>query len=174
MQALLDAWMQQADSIENAALEVYVGRWPLTAIGEQLDVLGRIVGQPRGGRTDAVYRLWILARILVNRSNGKQEELFDILEVLGVTTDILYGDYYPAEVYVSIVDEDNGDDIGQLLQEYKPAGVTLMVVWSSETEANTFAIGDTLGADEVNATGGFGDLTGATQTTGGYFSGVER
>lgn len=46
--------------------------------GAQLDRIGRVVGQPRGAATDAVYRLLLRARILANRSRGGPDQVIDV------------------------------------------------------------------------------------------------
>jgi len=170
VQAWLQAFTEQLQSIEDVAFEVLVGRWPLTAVGDQLDVLGRIVGQTRRGMLDAQYRLYVLARILLNRSNGRLEELYDILEVLGVT-EVHAVEYYPGELTLWISGEEYGDLIGEIIGSAKPGGVTLHWIWSETPSANTFKFSSTLGADSVDADAGFGDLTEATQTTGGSWAG---
>ena len=52
------------------------------AVGAQLDVLGRIVGEARLGDPDANYRLRIKAGILLNVSSGTPEELLAIFRLL--------------------------------------------------------------------------------------------
>ena len=52
------------------------------AVGAQLDMLGKIVGQKRFGMNDADYKLWIDARILLNKSRGTEPDLRELLRVL--------------------------------------------------------------------------------------------
>lgn len=170
LQGALEALLDEVQNLEDVSFEVLTERWPLTAIGTQLDTIGKIVGQERGELSDDQYRLFILARILVNRSNGRIEELIDILEIVGVT-DMKISEFWPAEMRISIADYPYGDLLGGLLAEAKAGGVTFRWVWSEETRANTFAFGSSLGSDTVDANKGFGDLTEATQTTGGQWSG---
>jgi hypothetical protein len=172
VQAWLATFLAQLQSIEDVSLEVLVGRWPLTAIGAQLDDLGKIVGQDRLGMTDDQYRLFILARILINRGNGRIEEINDILAILGAPV-INSVEFFPAELRFSIAGIAEGSLIGSLIGEAKAGGVTLRWVWSDEAEEDTFQMAATIGADDTNVKSGFGDLTEATQTTGGYWSGGE-
>ena len=171
VQGLLETYLDGLQMIEDTAYDVHVGRWPLTAIGEQLDVIGRVVGQPRNGLIDDQYRLLILGRILVNRSNGTIPEAFAILAAVGVTETIHAAVFHPDEVELSITGVEYGNIIGELMQDWMSGGFRLHWVWSDEKEADTFAFSDTLGADEINASGGFGDIGGVLQTTGGYMSG---
>lgn len=50
--------------------------------GVQLDILGRVVGQPRNSVSDALYRVYLRARILANRSTGTVEDLYRVLNAL--------------------------------------------------------------------------------------------
>lgn len=48
---LLDAIVKEVQELQNSAEQVIAGRTAAEAVGEQLDALGRIVGQPREGVT---------------------------------------------------------------------------------------------------------------------------
>lgn len=172
LQKILEAYLIDSQSIEDVTVEVLVGRWPLTAIGDQLDTLGAIVQQGRRGLADDPYRLFILGRIFVNLSDGKVDELYTLLDTLGAIDGVLVDEYYPASIRIDVIGATYGEIIGELVHDWAGGGVRTLWVWNAEADADDcFAMGDTLGTDEINTTGGFGDLTGATQTTGGYFSG---
>ncbi len=54
-----------------------------SAAGHGLDIMGKVVGQPREGRSDDnVYRTWIKARVQVNRCGGTAPEIIAIFMVL--------------------------------------------------------------------------------------------
>jgi hypothetical protein len=67
---LLRCWISGVQSVEDALTQLALMRRIDTATGAQLDVLGRIVGQRRGGREDATFRRYIRARIRANKSRG--------------------------------------------------------------------------------------------------------
>lgn len=169
LQGELDAFLYGLQSVENVSMDVLTGRWPLTAIGVQLDTLGKIVGQERGEMSDAQYRLWILVRILVNRGNGRTEELIHILDTLGAETIVV--DEGTSEIRISVSGLADGDLVGSIIHDAKAGGVRLQWVWSEDTDDYSFQTAHTLGADDTNNASGFGDLAGATQTSGGAFSG---
>lgn len=81
---ILRAWIcsalaeLQGAEDDTAALRQEVLSIP-DAIGAQLDIIGRIVGEPRGGRSDASYRLALRVRVQANKSNGRIEELIAIV-----------------------------------------------------------------------------------------------
>jgi len=67
-----------------------------TAVGEQLDLLGSLVGQAREGMDDATYRLWIAARVLLNRSSGTGPQILAIMRcVVPSSATLTLIPYYP-------------------------------------------------------------------------------
>ena len=171
MEGMLASFLADVQSLEDVSLETWAGVWPLTAVGVQLDVLGRLVGQARGQMVDAEYRLFILGRILANRSNGTWPDLFELLAVLGVDSDVFAVENWPCEITISVVGTTYGESIGRLVADAKSGGVTINWTWSDETESDTFALAAALGVEQaVDATRGFGDLAGG-QASGGYLSG---
>jgi hypothetical protein len=81
VEALLIAFAEQIQALETVNVDLITERSIASAIGEQLDVLGRIVGEVRRGADDEPYRNRIRVRVLVNRSNGTIPELLEILRV---------------------------------------------------------------------------------------------
>ena len=70
-------------------------------------MLGRIVGEPRQGATDADYRLRVRASIRVNRSDGTIEDVIDVVRlligpVLLPSATIKLTEYYPAAFVLRI------------------------------------------------------------------------
>ncbi len=58
------------------------GRYIEEAVGERLDVLGQLVGQPRLSMNDDDYRAWIQVAIRLNLSSGTPEDVLGILKIL--------------------------------------------------------------------------------------------
>lgn len=52
------------------------------SVGQQLDVIGRIVGQARVGLADSIYRIYLRARIAANRSTGVPEDIYTVFRLL--------------------------------------------------------------------------------------------
>lgn len=75
---LAKAFAAQVQAIEDAALATLLQRSLPQAEGAQLDLLGRLIRQPREGRADAAYQRAIGARIAVNRSQGSREDLIKV------------------------------------------------------------------------------------------------
>lgn len=79
---VISALLGEVQALEDAIWGVYIGRNILSAVGAQLDVFGKIVGQPRNGFSDADYLPQLLARVAVNRSSGTPEELYAIFKLV--------------------------------------------------------------------------------------------
>jgi hypothetical protein len=109
------------------------------AIGEQLDLLGAIVGEARNGRSDATYLLWIRSRILLNRASGLAEEIYDIFEpLLPAPVVPNLADFYPAALELTLaggaVTEELVAQLALMLQEAKAAAVGAQLIWSPDPE----------------------------------------
>lgn len=69
------------------------------AEGVHLDQYGELVGEPRGDLEDDDYRRMIRARIAINGSNGRPEDLITILAlILNLESDIELLEWFPREV----------------------------------------------------------------------------
>ena len=168
LQGALGAFLDGLQSIEDVAFEVLVGRWPLTAVGVQLDNLGGIVGQLRGDLTDDEYRVFILGRIFVNKATGTIPDFVELLPILGCGPSELR-DMYPAALEVSATECDYPDQVWELLHTMKAAGVQLHFLHSAYLENELFTTSSTLGADELDAARGLRSLPGVLPVTGGRF-----
>lgn len=83
---VLNASSAQIQELENALYELWSLRTLDAATGAQLDVIGKMVKQPREGVSDAVYRPRIRARIRALRSSGLVEDVVQTLDLLVPTT----------------------------------------------------------------------------------------
>lgn len=167
-QGALVAYLSSIQDVEDVTQAVADGRWPADAIGVQLDTLGRIVGQERGGLSDDQYRLIILGRIMANRSNGRVEDLYAILLALGYT-DMIAREHYPAALVVESCDQPMSDVVNTLLSGAKAGGCRLDFVYSAVARANTFQASGLYNAPEYDATQGAGYLY--TPSVGGQAAG---
>lgn len=69
-------------SLENALRQLLTERSVDTAAGDQLDVIGKIVGQLRLGMSDEDFRRHIRARISVNRATGVVEDILTVTDLV--------------------------------------------------------------------------------------------
>ena len=125
MAALLTAYVNQIQDIEDAFYGLMLGRWLDNAEGTQLDGLGDIVGESREGRYDEDYRLAIRARIKINLCEGTPEQ---ILEIFWAMTDsaLQIKDYYPAAFVLTILEAITGYLSKDVELISRPTGDTLI------------------------------------------------
>lgn len=149
-EALVGAVATPAQDLEDALNQLLTQRWITTAIGAQLDVLGAIVGQPRDNLDDGSYRLFLQARVLVNRSSGGPEELYKIFKVVlssMATMELRY--FQPAAFTMTIhgvaITNDLAAILAQLLKSARAAGISAQLIWSTVDPADTFTLDGVLG-----------------------------
>ena len=82
IEALLASWVDELQEVEDVLFDLFDAFLLDNAVGDQLDFIGKMVGELRKNRSDADYRLFVKARIAINRSNGKPEEILSILRIV--------------------------------------------------------------------------------------------
>lgn len=148
MRRWLSALVRPFQRLEDALWQIYTLTDVDTATDAALDLLGKLVGEARAGLDDETYRRRIRARIAVNRSKGRTEDLYTVaLSVLGATTvTVQLTEDYPAAVIVTLtgaVDQGTADAMIDMLQQAAPAGVRVLLLYtlSSTGSAFTFDVG---------------------------------
>lgn len=174
VKAVLRVSLLRVQHFEDVLWSIYTGVWLPNAIGVQLDNLGAIVGEPRKGRDDDLYRLWVKARILANRSNGKQQELLAVLRLLiGAGPTVTYTPDPPAGFEIAIAGMSGSGAVARtvrdILTQMKAAGVRMRLRYT-DGEATAFKFAPNSTPDTLDTVHGFGDSI--TPTTGGHFAGV--
>lgn len=173
IEALLATIAPQVQQVEDMLFGVLLGyRLEASASGEQLDVLGRVVGQDREAADDAEYRLRIAARIRANVSTGSAESIYRVFSILLPAPDntLAITPHYPASFVLDVfgaIDPTLVSLYSRFLADSKAAGVGGAGIYTSATDATTFtfsAVGDPDDADL-----GFGDTA---RTTGGHLGGI--
>lgn len=151
--ALLRSWLAEVQAVEDALWQVLTQRAINNAVGAQLDVLGRIVGQSREGMPDTTYRLWVTVRALVMRSNGTVAELSVIAKKL-TSVPLKLEEYYPAGQQLraqSGIEAEAGKAMARVFSTAKAGGVgTHFVWWLPNTQPFQFAPGNTVIANSPN------------------------
>lgn len=135
IEGLITAIFAQMQDVEDQINQVATAFDLGTAVGEQLNVLGRVVGQPRGSLSDADYTLWILARIIINRASGTAEEIYKLLRLILMDIENLNAnvvDQYPLSFRLTIangIGAINPDTIFDIINEVRVAGVGAELVY---------------------------------------------
>ncbi len=79
MKGILTSYLDEIQELEVASYEVANGYFADSAVGAQLEVLGRVVGQPRRGLDDDTFRAFINARVAANISSGTLPDLIRVV-----------------------------------------------------------------------------------------------
>lgn len=152
----LKSYLRQVQLLDDAIYDVIVARLIDRAVGAQLDQIGRLVGERRKDRDDPTYRIFIRARILINRSNGTTPELLAILALV-TETHFTFAEYQPATWGIEFDEEPEYDPLllYTMLHQAKAGGVNLHFVSPTTTEDMQFrwsSVGDVNDPDQ-----GYGD-----------------
>lgn len=166
-QAAVSAVLEEVQELEDAIVDVLGAFDPDTAVGQALDFLGRLVGEPRLGRSDDEYRAGIRVRTLVNFSDGKLEQLYEILVGIFLAADVtfLIDEYYPARLVVEVSGDPGAvtiETVHRLMTQARAGGVALATVLSVDAGDETGLIWtdedgadlDAGWADSADAAGG--------------------
>lgn len=99
-------------------------RWVDTAIGQQLDGAGSIVGESRSGRNDDDYRRAIRYRIFANTTQATPSYVIRGLNFLTQPDDKQYIEMRPATVILYTDGMSVPSDISQAMQDIGPAAIS--------------------------------------------------
>jgi hypothetical protein len=80
--AFLRIIIEPFQDLQDAFQQLRLERWLTTAVGEQLNVIGRIVKQPRAGLDDDTYRRYLFAKVIANKSCGLIEDLIAVTKLI--------------------------------------------------------------------------------------------
>jgi hypothetical protein len=99
----------------------------------QLDIIGKLIGTQRSGRTDVQYREAILFQISINVGNGTPENAIQYLSYVTNATKVSYWEHYPAMVILETNGTNIPRNIPNTLDNITMAGVAVGGVITSET-----------------------------------------
>lgn len=174
IEALVRLCIAPKQEIEDVLAAMLLARYIDTAADEQLNVLGRIVGQPRNGLSDADYRRYIRARIATNKSKGRWSDIQIvtrlILDDTAATLVCSESDYMTCLMEVTGITVTNAiaDILIGFLRQTKSDVVRMLLKYSEYDSGNTFTLGSvtyitttilTIGSTQfdVASTAGFED-----------------
>ena len=172
LRALLSALVAPSQEIEDALWQLLTERGVETAVGLQLDKIGEIVGQERGGLSDSVYRKYIRARIAANRSDGIVDDLIFVTRaVLNDDAAVIQIEpQYPAAVVVRVfslsVTAETAVALIKFLKAAVAAGVRILLEFvSGGDDSESFFFAQVTFA---NGAIGIGATTIVVDSTAGY------
>lgn len=161
------SYLRQVQLLEDAAWDVLIKRWIDYAEGVQLDVIGKIVGELRAGRVDAIYKTFIHARVRINRSQGSTGDVLDVFQIIS-TTPAIFAEYAPAALFLELLQIPEVDPalIYKSLNDAKAGGVKLALIAPTTDTVPALARSWDEADDEDNAVGDvnfFRSTTGSVQ-----------
>jgi len=127
---LLTSYLESVQEVEDIYNQLLTERGVDTAIGAQLDILGRIVGEPRNSRNDDDYRNAIRLRISINTSDGTEGSVSDAIKLITGVDDLKVVEIFPAGLEVTLEGENITLDqnIADELRKVVAATVSLSIL----------------------------------------------
>lgn len=132
--SLVDSFVSPVQILEDEIYKTYTERWILTSQGEQVDGIGKIVGELRLGRNDIDYKLGIITRIYMNTAAGEPDTIISIIDQILKPDLIDYAELYPAnyQLYLQSISQ-LSFDVRAVLDSVNPAGVGQPIITYSQT-----------------------------------------
>lgn len=160
----IDAIVGALQEIENSADLLYRGRSIFTAIGAQLDGLGKIIGLDREDRSDEDYRDALFAQIQINVSGGEPESIYVAIKKMLNATSAQIIEIYPASYQLFVQTNDSvTNKLVSLVDSMTPAGVGSIITVGPEgtpfrfggavTQVTDYAINPSDDGLEINNSG---------------------
>ena len=131
---LLKNLVDPIQQLENEFFELYGLKSISDGIGYQLDVIGKILGVDRLGRSDTDYRNVLYIQTLINNSGGEPESIINIIKLLIEPDNISYTDLYPANYQLHIQTDKFVNNLRNFLQSISPAGVGDIILTQSTSD----------------------------------------
>lgn len=127
IESVLTSYLQITQSTQDTYEEMLDERSLTTAVGDQLDMIGALVGEGRNLRDDDEYRTAIFIRIAINTSDGTLPSIVEIVELLTGSQDIRIFEHYPASIYIYLADLSTlpSSTVVEAVEKILPAGVSL-------------------------------------------------
>lgn len=157
LRGIITAIAGPVQTIEDAITALALARSIDDAEGAHLDRLGEIVGYLRPPLlSDEAYRIFIVAKIGVNASQGETERVIEIYKLITQAQTVRLSEYFPAAVELfsdGSIPAGMSATVLQFMNDVVPAGVSVNnLSIGAYYGANSF----TIGPSETG--GGFGDL----------------
>jgi hypothetical protein len=103
---LLTSYLENVQQVEDVLFDLLEKRSLETAVGVYLDALGLLVGELRKGKLDDEYRRAVKLRIAINKSDGTEPVIRELIKELTNADIVNIVDTYPAAVSLLLEGED--------------------------------------------------------------------
>lgn len=128
IEAILTAFVDEIQALEEAIFGISSMTSIYDSIGEQLDMLGRLLDLGREGFDDEQYRIRLLAKIAQNVSKGTPEDVINVFKLLMRARYVQLEEVFPASMNLTAIGANQiGDiaDIKDAVKESALAGVSI-------------------------------------------------
>lgn len=174
---LLNAFGVQVQELEQAWHDLLTKRQLGTAVGQQQDDIGKIVGQPRNGVSDSDYDRYLGAKIAVNNSEGRIEDVLRVARavIIDAARELDLSQEFPAAMVLDIIPSGTpfvisiADILITFLRKTVSGGVRMLLQFPHTGLADTFQLGAVTrleGAHSIGATTLIVDSTVGYDDTG--------
>lgn len=149
---LVSAFLAEVQALENALYDLGFLKSIDTMQGDALDLLGKLFGVSRKGRTDVAYRVVLKGQSLLLNTSGEAERIRLVLRAMipGAEPRVLDVGEAAFTAYMDSVTLDSPIETGAVVRQARAAGVSGFVFWQTTDDANTFCFdgGPGLGYDD--------------------------
>ena len=168
LKTLVDIFSEQMQEVEDVLWDLYVKRTIDAAEGDQLRILGRIVGLTKGATADEDFRTLVRAQIKVLSSRGTYKDLLALIRLV-IGTDPskrTMKELFPAALQIELLEVPTFSLVlfGRIMRAAKAAGVQLEINYPP-TSGNWFKFNNVAGSNDPDTTG----FQNFANTTGGHF-----
>lgn len=129
IQAVIDTYTKQIQELEDALFPLLTVLSIPDSEGYQLDVIGKIVDQPRTTPDDARYRILLYVKIGQNVSQGEPERIINVYKLLTESEYVHYINLTSAEIQLlgteDFPDQDEVNFVFTQMQRVVAAGVRI-------------------------------------------------
>ncbi len=160
IEVVLRSYLKPCQDLHNAFFDLIWIKLLDNAIGVFLDTLGAKQDEPRLGRSDTRYRLAIRIKARVNRSQGRNFDLIEIMQL--VTEHWKYSNFGGGKFRIEVGAID-GVELARWINKARLAGVQMEIVYDAgpDVETRDYFIFDDAEDESVEDAGFFGDTEGA-------------
>jgi hypothetical protein len=150
IQAWVDMVARQFQDLEDAYQSILTITNIDDSAGAQLDALGRVLGQPRGGVDDVTYRLYLRAAIVARKSRGRGEDIYRVFTALFPSSTFVLRSGGVKSFYIRVgqmLTRAQALVAQQFLQKAKEAGARANVIWQESPTNALFTLDTGPGLD---------------------------
>lgn len=123
----ITTYLSQSQSTQSTYEQMLDERSVFTAVGQQLDIIGKIVGEGRSARNDTDYRAAIFIRIIINSNNATLPYIKEVISLLsGIDKEnIRVVEHHPAGLYIYLTAPTADESLIEVVERLLPVGVNL-------------------------------------------------